>query len=267
MARSRVSVAVALSAAFVGGSVTRALAQAPAPPQGSSWIEAGGFYHRVDHGFGSWKGGYARTVLAGARNVWYLDARAQDAFKDRGVYGSLANVHVFSSRFYTQLGLGAGTGKYVLPDLRLDASLNLKWGAAKALVLTAGGTWVKSKSIYEDQALFGSLFWYASGNALFEVGGRVNWSDPGAVRSERVNGSLTLGRVGRALLTLRGGAGTEGYQIVGPAQALQKFRSQEAGLVWRQWLSRRFGTVLGGDWYHNPFYTRAGVSLGLFRAW
>lgn len=267
MARSRLSVAVALAAACVGGPATRVLAQAFPPPQGSSWIEAGGFYHHVDRGFGSWKGGYARTVLAGARNTWYFDARAQEAFKDRGVYGSLANVHVFGSRVYTQLGVGAGTGKYVLPDLRLDASLNLKLGAAKALVLTVGGTWVQAKSIYEDQALFGSLFWYASGSALLEVGGRINWSDPGAVRSERVSGSLTLGRVGRALLTLRGGAGTEGYQLIGPAQALQRFRSQEAGLVWRQWLSGRVGTVLGGEWYHNPFYTRAGVSLGLFRAW
>ena len=234
---------------------------------GSSWIEAGGFYHHVSNDFGSWRGGYARAVLAGARDVWYLDAKAQEAFRDKGVYGSLANVHTFGSRFYTQLGVGGGTGKYVLPDLRLDASLNFKLGSAKSLVLTAGGTYVKSKSVYTDKVAFGSLTWYATRSLLLEAGGRINWSDPGAVRSERVSGALTVGRVGAGLVTLRASAGTEGYQLVGPTVALQKFRSQEASLAVRHWVGHHLGVAVSGEWYHNPFYTRAGGSLGLFHAW
>jgi hypothetical protein len=31
-------------------------------------------------------------------------------------------------------------------------------------------------------------------------------------------------------------------------------------------VSGAFGIMLGGEWYHNPFYTRAGLSAGLFRA-
>ncbi len=265
MARSRILVSVATAVALFGRAPAPALAQAL--PPGSSWVEAGGFYHHVNHGFGSWKGGYARAVLASARNAWYLDAKAQEAFRDRGVYGSLSNVHSFGSRFYTQLGIGGGTGKYVLPDLRLDGSLNFKLGRAKALVLTAGGTYVKSKSVYKDKVLFGSLSWYARPSVLFEAGGRVNWSDPGAVRSERVSGALTLGRVGAALVTLRGSAGTEGYQLIAPALTLQKFRSQEAGLSVRHWIHHHLGVAAAGEWYHNPFYTRAGGSLGLFHAW
>lgn len=255
----------AAAATLLSGSAVPAAAQAP-PAPGASWLEAGGFYHHVNHDFGSWTGGYARAVLSGRRDVWYLDARAQEAFKDRGVYGSLANVHSFSSRFYTQLGFGGGTGKYVLPDLRLDGSLNFKLGGVHALIATLGGTWVKSKSIYRDKAVFGS-FTYTAPGLLLEIGGRLNWSDPGAVRSERISGALSLGRAGSALLTLRGGAGTEGYQLTSAPAVLQDFKSQEAGLSWRQWLSASFGTVLGGEWYHNPFYTRAGVSVGLFRAW
>lgn len=260
-----VRVAAALLAALLCGSVARAGAQAL--PPGSSWVEAGGFYHHVSDGFGSWTGGYARAVLASARNAWYLDAKAQEAFKDRGAYGSLANVHSFGSRFYTQLGIGGGTGKYVLPDLRLDGSLNLKLGRARSVVLTAGGTYVKSKSVYRDKVAFGSLTWYARPNLLLEAGGRVNWSDPGAVRSERVSGALTVGRVGATLVTLRGSSGTEGYQLVAPALALRKFRSQEAGVALRQWIHRHLGVAAAGEWYHNPFYTRAGGSLGLFHAW
>lgn len=265
MTRTGVLLSMATLAALLARPPRAASAQGL--PPGSSWVEAGGFYHHVSDGFGSWKGGYARAVLAGARNAWYLDAKLQEAFKDRGAYGSLSNVHSFGSRFYTQLGIGGGSGKYVLPELRLDGSLNFKLGRAKALVLTAGGTYAKSKSVYEDKVLFGSLTWYARPTLLLEAGGRLNWSDPGAVRSERVSAALTLGRVGAGMVTLRGGAGTEGYQLIAPALTLRKFRSQEASLTLRHWVSRHLGVVAGGEWYHNPFYTRAGGLLGLFHAW
>jgi len=242
-------------------------ALAQARPPGSSWVEAGGFYQHVSQGFGDWKGVYGRAVLVSARNAWYLDAKAQEAFRDKGVYGSLANVHTFSSRFYTLLGVGGGSGDFVLPDLRLDASLNFKVGRSRALILTAGGTFVDAKLGYRDKALFGSLTWYAGGSLLFEAGARANWSNPGAVGSARGYGSLSVGKNGGDLLALRGSAGTEGYQLTGLSATLRKFRSQEAGLSWRHWFSRAFGSVLGGDWYHNPFYTRAGAAVGFFRAW
>ncbi len=234
---------------------------------GASWVEAGGFYHHVTNAFGSWKGSYARAVLAGSRDVWYLEARAQEAFRDTGVYGSLSNVHVFSDWFYTQVGVGGGTGDYWLPDLRADAALNLKLGPARALVVTAGGTWVESKDVFRERALFGSLNWYASSALLIEVGGRVNWTQPNTVRSERASAAVTLGRTGSTLVVVRGSAGTEGYQLTGSAETLQKFRSQEASLSWRQWIGRRMGSVLGAEWYHNRSYTRTALTAGLFRAW
>jgi len=159
-----------LAFAVVAALGTPSLLQAQIVPPGSSWIEAGGFYQHVSHDFGSWTGGYARLVLAGSRDVWYADAKLQEAFRDRGAYGALANVHHFGSRLFSQVGVGAGTGKYVLPKLRADAALTLKLGNAHALLLTAGGTYVKSKSIYSDQALFGSVAWYAGPYALLEAG-------------------------------------------------------------------------------------------------
>lgn len=232
-----------------------------------SALEAGGFYHHVTGDFGDWKGGYARAVLGGARDVWYLDAKAQEAFGDRGIYGSLANVHTFSSRVYTQVGLGGGTGDFVLPDLRADASLGLKLGPDRSVILTAGGTMVDAKSGFRDKSLFGSLTWYASGAVLVEGGTRVNWSSPGAVVSARGFGSLSVGRAGGTLLTVRGSAGSEGYQLTGDAETLRKFHSQEAEVRLRARLRGGVGVVIGGDWYHNPFYTRAGAMAGVFYGW
>lgn len=248
-----------------------ALAALPARAQGrlpgSSWVEAGGLYHHVSNDYGDWRAGYARAVVVGGRNVWYLDAKAQQAFRDDGVYGSIANVHTFSSRFYVQLGIGGGTGKYVLPDLREDLALNFKLGRRGSLVATVGETYVSSKSVYRDKAFFGSLSWFASSTVLIEVGARANWSNPGSVRTARGSGALTLGRFGRTIVTLRGGAGGEGYQLLGPPAVPRNFQSREASGSIRQWFSRHWGGVVQGDWYHNPFYTRAGFSAGLFRAW
>ncbi len=241
--------------------------RAQTPPAGASWIEAGGFYQRVANGFGDWKGAYSRAVIAGSRNVWYLDARAQEAFRDQGVYGSVSNVHTLSGRVYSQLGIGAGTGDFVLPDLRFDASLSVKLGRTRRVIATAGGTWVDAKSGYRDRSVFGALTWYAAAAVMIEGGSRLTWSDPGSVASARGYGSLSLGRNGSTLVTLRGSAGSEGYQLTGVAQTLRRFDSQEAGVNLRQWIGATSGLVLGGDWYHNPFYTRSGASLGLFHAW
>src|ERR1044071_1609469 len=200
-----------------------ALAALPLSAQGrlpgSSWVEAGGLYHRVSNDYGDWRAGYARAVVVGGRNVWYLDAKAQRAFHDDGVYGSVAHVHTFSRPFYAQGGPGGGPGADVLPDLREDLALNFKLGRRGSVVATVGETYVVSKSVYRDKAFFASLTWYVSPTVVFEAGGRVNWSDPGRVRTARASGALTLGRYGATLVTLRGGAGGEGYQTIGPTAA------------------------------------------------
>lgn len=245
----------------------RVTAQAPVRPPGSSWIEAGGFYHPVSGNFGDWKGAYARAVISGVRNVWYLEAKTQEAFRDRGSSASISNVHTFSERIYTQVGVGGGTGAYVLPDLRVDASISLKLGRSKSVVTTVGATLVDAKANFTDKAIFGALAWYAGPSVLAEIGARFNSSNPGAVGSGRGTAVLMLGRVGHQVVTLRGGAGSEGYQLTGLGAPLRRFDSEDAGVSWRQWLGPRWGSVLGADWYHNPFYTRAGVTIGVFGAW
>jgi YaiO family outer membrane protein len=264
MARGRAGRSAVLSLALLTAARS---AQAQAAPVAASFVELTGFYHRVTHDFGDWHGASARGALSGAHDTWYLEARGQEAFRDRGFYGSLSNVHSFSSRFFTQVGGGAGSGSFALPNYRLDASVGLKLGARHSLVLTGGGTYVRSTSVYRDKALSARLGWYARPELLLELGGRINWSNPGAVRTERVSGLLLAGRAGATLLSLSGGAGTEGYQLVGAAQALQRFRSQEAVVSWRQWVWPRFGFQLGGEWYHNRYYTRSGATLGFFHAW
>jgi len=235
---------------------------------GRSWLEFGGGAQDVTGEFGDWYTAYARSALAaGAGDVWFLESRWEEAFHDRGAYGVVANTHAFSPDWYSYLSAGAGSGRFHFPRFRADAALNKKWLPGRTLVTSLGGTFMRSKDVYRDYALFGGLTAYLGRQVIAEAGGRFNWSSPGSVSSYRVFGVLTLGRDRRRYLTLRGGAGTESYQLIGPGQVIRSFASQETSLGWRQWIGAKWGTQLSLEWYHNPSYTRRGGSLGVFRHW
>ena len=243
-------------------------AAGPLQAQGpAGWLQADGFYHHVTNDFGDWKGvGIQAHVPTGTTNVWFGDLIAQEAFKDRGVYLSGANRHQFGSDWFTFVGVGGGTGDYYFPDLRVDAQVGRAWLGRKNLVTTVGAMYANSKSVYQDVALTGSLAVYLPGVTI-EGGGRVNWSSPGQVTTGRGYGAVTAGRERKRFVTLRVAGGYEGYQLTGAVETEQKFQSYEASLSWREWLGGHVGTFVQLVWYHNPFYTRNGITAGVFRHW
>lgn len=237
-------------------------------PLRGGMVEASGFFHAVTQDFGDWRGGRLRTVLpAGRRDVFYLEGVAQRAFGDDGVYGTASWQHAFGDDWIGYLGAGAGSGEFFFPDLRLDAMLTRKLLASRRLLVSAGGTYVRSKDVYRDRTAVVSLTGYLGATAVLEVSGRFNWSTPGDVTSQRGAMALTLGRAGQRYVVLRAGAGTESYQLTGPGEAERSFRSTEASVSWREWFGRHLGVVVGGEWYDNPFYTRTGVQVGGFVGW
>jgi len=238
-----------------------------AAPRGGLF-EVSGFAHRVSDGFGDWRGGRLRAVLpAGARDLFHLEAVGQRAFGDDGIYASAAHQHTFGDSWISYLAVSGGSGDFFFPDLRLDALLTRKLLPSRRLLLSAGGTWVTSKGVYRDRTAVAAATAYLGASAVLEVGGRFNWSTPGDLSSQRGYAALTLGRSGERFLVVRGGAGTEAYQLTGISATERRFRSSEVAVTWREWLGPRIGMLVGGERYHNPFYSRAGAQLGLFAAW
>lgn len=255
---------LAIVVAVVPG-VTRA--QEPAPLRGGV-LEASGFAHRVTNEFGDWRGGRLRAVLpAGRRDVFYLEGVGQRAFGDDGVYGAVSHQHGFGNEWITFVSVGAGSGEFFFPEVRVDAMLTRKLLASRRLLVSVGGTWVRSKDVYRDRTAVASVTGYLSPTAVLEVSGRFNWSTPGDLTSQRGAVALTLGRAGQRYLVLRGGGGGESYQLTGVGETERSFTSTEASLSWREWLGRQTGFLIGGEWYHNPFYTRTGLQAGLFVGW
>ena len=233
----------------------------------AGWLQGDAFYHAVTNDFGDWKGVGIRTVVpSGAKNIWYGELVAQEAFNDRGVWASVGNRHFFGPDWFTFASIGGGTGDYYLPDLRADVSVGHAWLQKKNLVTILGATYVNSKDIYEDFALLGSVAAYFPGITA-EAGLRINWSNPDAVQTARAWGAVTLGQERKRLIVIRAGGGEEGYQLTGDIETQQRFRSYEASIGWRQWFEGTTGFIAGLEVYDNPFYTRTGVTLGVFRHW
>lgn len=224
--------------------------------------------HQVSGGLGDWTGWAARLVIpAGRRDTWFAEALARRAFRDAGTYLAVALQHDWSSRLYSFVALGGGSGDFVLPDLRLDATLSAKWGARQAIVTTVGTTLVDAKLGYRDVGGVGSVTLYLAPQAIAEAGVRVTRSTPGDVDAARGTAALTLGRQGHALVVLRGSSGREGFQLLGSDAAVRRFTSHEGGVSWRQWVGEWGGALLQGEHYRNPFYRRTGVGLGVFAHW
>lgn len=224
--------------------------------------------HQVTGGYGDWHGvGLRLSVPVGRRDTWFAEVLQRTAFRDAGTYLGVANQHVWNERLFTNVSVGGGSGDFVLPDLRADASLSAKWGARRALVTTLGTTFIDAKRGYRDVGGFAALTGYLSPWAVAEGGVRVTRSTPGDVDAARGTGALTLGRQGRTVVVLRGSSGREGFQLLGPGAAVRRFSSHEGAASLRQWLGAYGGVLVQGEHYRNPFYRRTGVTLGVFAHW
>ena len=248
--------------------VSSARAQDAAPPSLDRRVDLYADRHQVTGGYGDWHGvGLRLSVPVGRSDTWFAEALQRTAFRDAGTHLSVANQHVWNERLYSYASVGGGSGDFVLPDLRADASLSAKWGARRALVTTLGTTFIDAKRGYRDVGGFAALTGYLSPWAVAEGGMRVTRSTPGDVDAARGNGAVTLGRQGRTVVVLRGSSGREGFQLLGQGAAVRRFSSHEGAASLRQWLGAYGGVLLQGEHYRNPFYRRTGVTLGVFAHW
>ena len=241
----------------------RTSAQAPMPGGiAGSWVEANVFGQGVTNNFGDWAGVYVRGVRPSPKNTFTVDALRLNAFGQSGLLIGAAHRHDWNSAVFHVLGANIGSGVPILPDYRVDGLLGLRFGNRKQWQATGGASYVQSVIELSDIAATASLAWYAPRALVLELAGRYNVSRPGNITSYRITRSVTYTPAPRRSFSLRQIDGTEGWQIIDVGRTLQKFRSDDWGLAWREKLGDHWALSLQGDRYANPFYTRLGVTVG-----
>jgi len=228
-------------------------------------VESGANYLQLTDNYGSWAGGYARTVYQRGNNVWNGEVSGQREFGDKGVYLAAGDTHTFSSNWYAAVTFGTSVQGFFWPRFRTDAFLNRKLLAHKQLITTVGYGYYAAKDVHRNHYAYLGNTYYFTKPWIVEQGLYLGVSNPGAVFAPSGFVAVTQGANKHHYVTLRVGLGEEGYQLVGPTSTLAKFESQDLTGTWRQWIGTNWGFNLVGDFYHNPYYSRGGPTLGLFK--
>ncbi len=169
----------------------------------------------------------------------------------------------FGPDWYATATLALGHGGPNWARQRVDLDVATKWGAARAIVThlaVNGATYDNDRS---DRGVRASVVAYLPGALVLEGGILLNVSSPGAVASHMPYASLTWGREGAQVVSLRVSSGTEAYQALGASQQLVDFHSDSLALGWRCWVAPRWGFVLNAEQYRNPTYQRRTAGAGL----
>lgn len=233
--------------------------------EGPGYLEFGGGYSDMyPSPYVPWRDGYMRIVASGGRNTFSGEGSRQDHYGDTGWYYSGGITRTISESIFADVHLGSSVGGFFLPKLRLDSSISGKFLANKQLVLTGNFGYDKSKQINHDYR-FGPGFAYYTKWAIVGQGG-VNFtrSFPGNLLDISEYLSFTQGHEKEHYLTGRVEFGREGYEIVGPATALQDFAYRQYSGTYRQWIGLNWGVNIIFNHENTPFYRRNGGTVGFF---
>ncbi len=231
----------------------------------TNYVETGGQYLLLTNGFGMWNGGYARSVMSAGNDTLNGEVVGQREFGDLGTYFAAGDTHTFTSNTFASVTAGSSIGGFFWPRFRADAFVNHKWLSRKQLITTIGVGYYASKDPHRDRNVSLGTTYYFAKPWILENGLRFNLSNPGTVLSTSGFVAVTQGHNKSHYLTARVGYGEEAYQLIGPADVLNSFHSQTVTITWRQWIGTNWGANSVADYYGNPYYSRAGASLGLFR--
>jgi YaiO family outer membrane protein len=231
----------------------------------TNYVESGGDYLALTNGYGSWSGGYLRAVYEEKTNVWNGEINGQREFGDAGVYFALGDTHTFSENWYGALTVGSSAGGFFWPRFRTDAFMNRKLLPKRQLIATLGYGFYDAKDVHRNHYAYAGSTYYFTKPWVVEEGLYLGISNPGAVFAPSGFVAVTEGTDKHHYVTIRTGFGEEGYQLVGPTVTLTKFESQELTGTWRKWIGKDWGFNWVGDFYHNPYYSRGGATVGLFK--
>jgi len=243
------------------------IAHVQAPSERHAEMSLGVSSAHLTHGYGDWYGVHVRGVYQdGGRTI--LGELAQlHRFGESTQLGALTYVQDLGPDWFGGIGFSGTTSGTILPSARVDLSINRKLLSNRSLIVSLGAGYAWNRSGHRDQLYHAGLIWYALPKWIFEAGTNYTVDSPGSVKAPQYYGAVTYGEVGKSVIVLRGGFGREAYQVTGSGSQIADFRSHEVSAKWRYWFTRKWGTQVEFDYYHNPYYSRIGGELSVFYRW
>ncbi|MDD0809336.1 YaiO family outer membrane beta-barrel protein [Curvibacter sp. RS43] len=227
-------------------------------------LEIGLGAQNLSNGFGNWRELRIKGSYEMGAHLLQGEVHAKRQFGQSGQFYGVSDTVTLAPDWFAIVSLGAGDGAFYLPRVRADGFLYKKWLPTQSLLTSVGLSYYQAPDGHIDRALSLGGAYYFEAPWIAEAGVRFNRSNPGDIATHQQFVALSWGRVKQDIVTVRYGAGGEGYQAIALNTTLINFQSHQATLAWRHWTDARSGWVLGLEHYSNPFYERKGLNLGVF---
>lgn len=238
-----------------------------APTPTHSELDLGYSMAHVTNGYGDWYGVRLRGLHQFGNQTVTGELSELRRFGQRTTFGAINYIRDFDADWFGAIGFSGTTSGTILPSERVDVSLNRKLLPQRSLVLSLGAGYAWNRSGHRDQLYHAGVIWYATPKLIGEIGMNYNVDAPGSVKAPAYYAAVSYGTIGKSVLAIRGSFGREAYQAIGSASQIVDFRSSEIDVQWRYWLTKRWGTQLEFNSYHNPYYSRRGFEISLFHTW
>ncbi len=207
-------------------------------------LEARGFDNIVSNDFGHWVGtglnlSYQqsdRLAVSGG----LISQRRPGETERLFAFGVLVN---WSEWFYTNLELSGGgpdNPAAFFPQLRYDATANLKIPPLPGLILTGGLTRLYFGSPVNGRVSRAGAIYYWR-NFVFQGSLNFNNVRPGNRKSKSVSGAVQYGREGSYWAGLAAGGGREAWQTLALTPQEVEFSSYSYSVFLRKWLNPSYG--------------------------
>ena len=236
----------------------------PVAAAAQTTVEVTGGTTQLSGGLGSHTSSGIRLRHATARDVWHLGVSRETRQSQTGWLGNISNTHTLDALWTSHLSATTSTDAFFLPRYRFDGQLARKLGGPRAWVVTGSLMTSASRDDHSDVgAGVGVLRFLPAG---FAVEGAVMWKRtlPEDFISRRQNAGITWYQPQREV-SVRGGFGEEGFQLISADSVLVGFDSHDVTVRWLEGVAGGLGIAVSATYYKNPAFHSTGYNVTVVR--
>jgi YaiO family outer membrane protein len=239
-----------------------------APPPRVWYVESGADFTHFSRDYGN--GNDQFLVVSVSREWSYLlrfDFGRSARFGESGLGGGASITGYLERRWSFQFGANTGSGRFILPRYRLNASIGRAFLPGGSLSTEIGYVHDQSKGDNYFDRLAVSATWYARPHWM--LGGYFNYDigQPGSTRTKSGGAGLTWYDWRERYVGTAVEYGDVNYVQVGPANYLVSLRETLVKVYYTEYFNPKVGLNLRLDVGTNDFYNLAGISVSLFKEW
>lgn len=178
--------------------------------------------------------------------------------------------------FITTLGFGYDRSRPAMVGHTYTSTLIIAPGAP--MVVTKNSS---DKTVYSDRNIFVAATYYFPEPWVVQAGVKLNDSMPASVISPSAFAAVTYGMQKHYLISGHYTIANEAYllsredgdtviigpdtEIVDSHNTIRSYVSNTVGVNWREWVGEDYGFNLGAEYYVNPYYSRTGGIVSVFK--